>query len=107
MENEEKSQNLFDKLGLEVTLGDVEVGSTYPIYGMVTKIIDETPGSVLVELNYAIRAHMSIPDAKKIELLKERAFEPGIFVSTVKSKDEGITVDCHTVVFGKRQAYSA
>lgn len=107
MENENKEQNFFEKFGLEVTSGEVEIGQTYPIYGMITKIIDETPGNVLVEINFAIRASMQIPDREKVEVLKQRAFEPGIFVSTVTSKEEGIMVDCSTVVFGRRQQYQA
>jgi hypothetical protein len=99
--------NFFEKFGLEVANGEVEVGQTYPIYGMITKFISETPGHVVVELNFSIRASMAIPEQAKIEILKQRAFEPGIFVSTVVSKDESIVVDCSTVVFGKRQEYSA
>lgn len=105
--NEGKSQNFFEKFGCEVQFGDVEVGTTYPLYGMITKIIDDTPGNVIVELNFSIQATMTIPDASKVELLKERAFEPGIFVSTVTSKDPNISVDCSTVVFGKRQDFAA
>lgn len=107
MENENKEQNFFEKFGLEVTSGDVEIGSTYPIYGMITKVLDETPGSVVVELNFGIKANMSIPEQSKIELLKQRAFEPGIFVSTITSKENGICVDCSTVVFGRRQSFQA
>jgi hypothetical protein len=50
---------------------------------------------------------MTIPDPAKVELLKERAFEPGIFVSTVTLKEPKIEVDCSTVVFGKRQGFAA
>lgn len=107
MENENKEQNFFEKHGLEVKTGEVEVGQTYPIYGMITKLLDDTPGKVIVEINFSIRATMSIPDADKIEILKQRAFEPGIFVSTVTSKEDGIAVDCSTVVFGRRQEFSA
>lgn len=103
----ERKENFFEKFGLEVTSGEVEIGQTYPIYGMITKIINETPGDVQVEINFSIIANMAIPDQAKIELLKERAFEPGIFVSTIKSKEEGIRVDCSTVVFGRRQQYCA
>jgi hypothetical protein len=103
MQGEIKDGNFFEKLGCEVKSGDVEVGNTYPLYGMITKILDETPGHVVVEINFSITANMSIPDRDKIELLKERAFEPGIFVSTVTTKDPRIEVDCSTVVFGKRQ----
>lgn len=105
MENAEK--NFFDKFGLEVTSGEVEIGKTYPIYGMITKVLSDTPGEVVVELNFSIRANMAIPDTTKIELLKERAFEPGIFVSTVKSKEAGVCVDCSTVVFGRKQNFQA
>ena len=104
---ENKEQNFFEKFGLEVSSGEVEVGQTYPIYGMITKLIDDTPGSVVVEINFSIRANMTIPDQDKIELLKQRAFEPGIFVSTVTSKENGIAVDCSTVVFGRRQPFNA
>lgn len=107
MEDQNKEKNFFEKFGLEVATGEVEVGQTYPIYGMITKLLDETPGQVLVEINFSIRANMSIPDKEKVEILKQRAFEPGIFVSTVTSKDNGISVDCSTVVFGRRQEYSA
>ena len=104
---ENKDNNFLDKFGLEVASGEVEVGGTYPIYGMITKVLDDSPGNVTVEINFSINAKMAIPDEEKIELLKERAFEPGIFVSTVKSKTEGIFVDCSTVVFGRKQQYNA
>jgi len=103
----DSGQNFLEKFGLEVGEGEVVVGQTYPIYGMITKFLDETPGQVVVELNYSIKAKMSIPTAEKVELLRERSFEPGIFISTVKSKDGGVVVDCSTVVFGKRQNHDA
>lgn len=105
--NNKETSNFFEKFGLEVATGDVEVGETYPIYGMITKILGEEPGQVKVEINFSIEASMAIPESEKIELLKERAFEPGIFVSTVLSKDDNVKVDCHTVVFGRRQDFNA
>ena len=103
-----KEQNFFEKYGLEVSSGEVEVGQSYPIYGMITKILNDTPGSVVVEINFSIEAKMTIPDQDKVELLKQRAFEPGIFISTVTDKNEGaIKVDCQTVVFGRRQQFQA
>ena len=104
---ENKDENFFEKFGLEVQSGEVEIGSTYPIYGMITKFFDDTPGKVVVELNFSIRANMAIPDPQKVELLKQRAFEPGIFVSTITQKEGGICADCSTVVFGRRQNFSA
>lgn len=107
MESQAKPANFFEKFGLEVASGEVEVGQTYPIYGMITKVLNDTPGNVVVELNFSIEASMSIPESTKINLLKERAFEPGIFVSTILSKGDKISVDCHTVVFGKKQEFNA
>jgi len=105
---ESKEQNLFEKFGLEVASGEVEVGRTYPIYGMITKFLNDAPGDVVVEINFSIRATMTIPDESKVNILKERAFEPGIFVSTIVAKeDQEIEVDCKTVVFGKKQQYHA
>ncbi|NLF24130.1 MAG: hypothetical protein GX589_00520 [Deltaproteobacteria bacterium] len=104
---EQKEQNFFEKYGLEVSAGEVELGKTYPIYGMITKILDETPGHVVVEINFSITANMIVPEKDKVEVLKERAFEPGIFISTVTTKQPTVTVDCQTVVFGRRQTYSA
>jgi len=95
----ETKENFFEKYGLEVSTGEVEVGGTYPIYGMITKVLNEFDGKV--------EATMSIQDSTKINVLKERAFEPGIFVATVTSKDGGVKVDCGTVVFGKRQEFNA
>lgn len=103
----DSGQNFLEKFGLEIGQGEVVIGQTYPIYGMITKFIDETPGQVVVELNYSITAKMSIPTQEKVELLRERSFEPGIFISTVKSKEDGVVVDCSTVVFGKRQTHDA
>lgn len=107
MENNNTKENFFEKFGLEVTNHDVAVGSTYPIYGMITKILNDKPGEVIVELNFSIHAYMQIEDAAKIELLKTRAFEPGIFVSTVREKTDTVVVDCSTVVFGKKHEYAA
>lgn len=105
MQNE--TGNFFEKFGLEVSSGEVEVGQTYPIYGMITKLLNDNPGEIMVEINFSIQAKMSIPDETKIELLKQRAFEPGIFVSTVVSKEPQVVVDCSTVVFGKKAQYNA
>ena len=106
-ENQNNEQNFFEKFGLEVSSGEVEIGQTYPIYGMITKFISDAPGSVVVELNFSITANMAIPDSDKIEILKQRAFEPGIFVSTVTQKEGGVIVDCSTVVFGRKQQFNA
>src|SRR5687767_9721388 len=100
-------KNFFEEFGLEVSEGSVEVGRTYPIFGIITRLVDDTPGSVVVEINYNIRARMNVPDREKVEVLKERMFESGIFISTVMTKEPGIEVDCRLVIFGRRQAFNA
>lgn len=107
MESSNKEANFFEKFGLEVTTGEVEVGQIYPIYGMITDFISEVLGEVEVMINFSIRARMMISDQKGLNTLRERALEPGIFISTVTSKDDGIRVDCQTVVFGRKQEYNA
>lgn len=103
----EPEQDLFEQLGLQITQGDVEVGKTYPIFGIITKFFDETPGNVIVEINHSIVAKMNITDDVRVQLLKERAFESGIFVSTVTAKDPQVEVECQVVIFGRRQAFNA
>lgn len=80
----------------------LEIGNSYCIYGMITKIIEALPGDVTVELNHSIIARMAIPTLEKIELLKERAFEPGIFVSKIIAKDPKTEIEVSTVIFGER-----
>lgn len=102
-----KEKDFFEEFGLSVTTGDVVVGQTYPVYGMITKILDDKPGDVKVELNFGITARMNVSDAEGIDTLKERLFESGIFVSTVLAKNPSIEVACQTVIFGRRQGCCA
>jgi hypothetical protein len=97
----------LEDLGLEVTEGSVEVGETYPLYGMITDFLGVgESGKTEVMLNFSIKLTMNITDADKIELLKDKSFEPGIFFTTVKEidydrDDYKVAGDCQTVVFGK------
>ena len=97
------SQSL-SQLGLDLKVGEVEVGKTYWIYGWITKFLSEEPDNLIVELNFSIKAHISVQAPEKVELLKGRAFEAGIFICTITSKEDAILADCHTVVFGKRNS---
>lgn len=99
--------DLFEQLGLEIAQGEIEIGNTYPIFGMITKFINEKAGEVVVEINHNIIANMNVTEDSKVDLLKERAFESGIFVSTVVAKDPKVEVDCQVVIFGKKQGYNA
>jgi hypothetical protein len=98
------SEDFFEKNGLEIEYGEVVVGETYPIYGMITNVISDEPGFVEVEINFTIKAKLNIEE-DNFRIIKSRAFEAGVFVSKIKSIDETtgiITVDCSTVVFGKQ-----
>ena len=91
-----------------VKSGDVEVGRSYPLYGMMTNFIDERPGRVVAELNHGqIVAEFAIFDKAAIERLKSRAFDPGIFVATVEQKFPQVRVSCSTVIFGTKSEFSA
>ena len=96
-----ENENLFNNLGLDVKFAEVEVGQIYPIYGAITKIISEDLGNVVVEINYNIQATMNIHEQDKLDLLKNRSFDSGIFVCTILEKDPTIKADCSTVIFGK------
>lgn len=101
MNDENQQKNLFDELGLDVAYADVTLGVTYPIYGAITKFLDTTPGSIVVLINDHIEATMNVVDEQKIELLKNRCFDPGIFVCTFTQTLPELKADCSTVVFGK------
>ena len=101
------NEQLFQKVGIKLAHDSVEVGKTYPIYGTITRLINDEPGNVIAEINHSIRAKMNILDQDKVDLLKQRAFESGIFISKVTSKEPNVEVDCQTVIFGRPQGFSA
>lgn len=96
-----EDKNLFEDLGLSIEFGDVAVGQVYPVYGMITEFISDEPGNVVVKINYNIIASMNVEDEDKIAVLKNRTFDPGIFVCTITSIDTTIRAECSTVIFGK------
>ena len=102
-----KKKDIFEENGLTIETRDVEVGKTYPIFAMITKFLDEQPNKVTVELNFGIQAEFAIASEKQINILKERVFESGIFVSTICSKEPEIQVHCKKVVFGRRAELNA
>ena len=110
MENNLESKqerDLFSELGIEVAEGDIEVGKTYPIFGMITRIEEMEGDQVAVEINKNIIAKMTIKTTDRLDLLKQKAFETGIFVSQVISTEPQIEVECQAVIFGRNQAFNA
>jgi len=101
MVDENQDKNLFDELGLTVQFADVSLGEVYPIYGSITKFVNDTPGQVVVLINDQIEASMNLFEIDKIELLKNRCFDPGIFVCLITQKDPSLRADCSTVIFGR------
>jgi len=104
MSETEQQKNLFDKLGVEVMHDQVQVGKTYPIFGAITSIKELTDDGLEVQINHNITARLSVSSPDKIETLRHKAFESGIFISTVVSVEPEIVVDCQTVIFGRDQA---
>jgi hypothetical protein len=100
-------KDLFEECGLEVAPGEVSVGGTYPLFGMITQVLEECTGILVCELNFGIRANLFVSDDSMRQTIKERVFESGIFVSTVINKEPQIEVNCRTVVFGKKQELNA
>ena len=100
---EVKDKNLFNDFGLELVHGAVEIGKVYPIYGMITDLISTEPGNVVAKINTNIIARINISDSDKIETLRNRAFESGIFVSRVTETEPRVEVECKTIIFGKKQ----
>lgn len=99
---EKNEDNLFENMGLSVQYGQVEVGQTYPIYGSITKFVSDIPGDVVLIVNDYIEMKLLVDDEEKINILKSRTFEPGIFVCVVTQVEPSIKCDCTTVVFGKK-----
>ena len=108
----EKEKDFFEKFGLEVSKGQVEVGQTYPVYGAITNFLKEDPESdIVVEVNFYMKLILSLPTEdreEKVALLKERAFETGIFVTEVLDNDlddekHSVLGRCSTIVFGRKQ----
>lgn len=97
-----ETENLFENLGLSLKFeDDVRLGETYPIYGAITKILNDTPGNMVVLLNDNVEATLNIVDLDKINLIKNRAFDSGIFVCMITETTPRIKAECSTIVFGK------
>lgn len=87
---------------VEVNKANVTLGETYPLYGMITRIVHEEPGSTTIEINNQILAHISVSD-EYLTLLKKRAFEPAIFIAKITST-QPLECVCSTIIFGKPAA---
>jgi hypothetical protein len=104
------SEDFFEanNLGIQMEKPDnLVVGQSYPLYGMITEIFSDEPGNVEVQLNMSIRLRLNVSEQEKIDLLKTRVFETGIFVSTLVEIEPEMIADCTTIVFGKRKEFDS
>jgi len=92
-------------LDLELEWKIPEVGSTIPLYGIITKIIEETEEQIILEINSNIILTSKISSNEIVyrNTIKERLFEYGIFIATIDSIDTDVKGTLKTVIFGKRQ----
>lgn len=107
MESILNREELVDNLGLVATMKEVEIGGVYPVYGVITRVIESLDGTVEVEINHDIKVEMSVQDSSKLDLIKSRAFEAGIFVSEVVSVEPQLRIKCSAVIFGKSNSFQA
>lgn len=85
----------------------LEPDKTYPFYGIITSIVEETEGVISkFEVNQQILVTIQLTgeDPQKFsDTIKSRMFEPGIFLGKfLGTQDEKVLVNCNTIVFGKR-----
>ena len=108
-------ENFFTKNNLTTQLAnleDIKLDEAYPIYGCITNILEELDRGIVAEVNFNLKIHMLIESNDKIEILKEKSFEPGIFIVKFSSKSDDIndkyilSGTCSTVVFGRKQGFN-
>lgn len=99
-------------------LEEIAAQQDYPVYGMVTNILNEDLNNFLVELNYSIKAKVIFDvevdddvNIRKRNMIMKNAFEPAIYILEFTKIDLHGTVDkenrqypieaiCHGIVFG-------
>ena len=101
MENAEK--DILSSENFKLEYATPKIGETYPLYGYITKIISETDNDLTIEINNNIELKLlSINDPDKINTIKEKVFEPAVFVSKITETNETrLFGECSVVIFGK------
>ena len=74
---------------------------------MITEILSCDGDDVTVQINHQISATLKIKSAERLDVLKQKAFESGIFVAKILELEPKIQVECQAVIFGKTQAFNA
>lgn len=88
-------------------MANFKIGNTYTIQGMITGVSYNELGAIEIEINKHILARLWDSSQNNVEYLKAKAFEPGVFLSTVTALNPRIELDCQAVFFQDNKAYSA
>lgn len=75
-----------------VDLKNIVVGKSYPLFGMITSIVENTPERFVGIINYTMKATFNSLTETFREMVVNRVFEPGIFVCEVLAVNEKHTV---------------
>lgn len=67
-----------------------KIGQTYPLVGVITKIISEEPEDLVFEINYNIHIHVHGNKENYFDTIKSRLFESGIFIAEIVDLKDGI-----------------
>jgi hypothetical protein len=87
-------------------VANLEEGKIYPFYGVITKILEEEDEIITkFQLNFESIVSVDLRGQKDYsDTIKQRIFEPGIFMSTFHGVEGGVpNLSCSTIIFGKRQ----
>lgn len=97
----------FNAYQTRMTNEALKIGQTYPIEGMITDVTLSKLGAIEIEINKHILARLWNSDKNDVEFLKAKAFEPGVFLSTVTAIEPRLELDCQAVFFNEGKTYSA
>jgi len=101
-------EDFFDKHGLELKTAIPELNVWYPLFGMITDVIEEKEDSLIVEMNFNIKMTIYTDNSEHKNIIKEKSLESGIFYAKFISYDKTeekhpYEAECKTVIFGKPQ----
>jgi hypothetical protein len=109
------------ELNLEVATQAVEVGKEYPIFGMITSIAKDSLDNFVVIINYNIKVVILVNNQKNLDIIKDRIFESGIFLTQILAINDSLNDPedliknpskieifpfegvCKTVIYGTRE----
>lgn len=101
---DQKTRETEAGLAVAISSSKLAVGSTYPILGAITKVFLNESGEFIAVINDNVFAKISLSEEKEIQLLKQKAFETGIFICTVLAIGQQLEVECQAAIFGQTKA---